>query len=97
VNYHIYKITALEGCIRGTHGNTRAIQLGLQTIQACATLTTIISKNFDKMPKEFRIIGHKQVDNFKVVPSTMNWDHMRDEVYYVRTAYLFLLDVTWCL
>ena len=39
---------------------------------------TIIQENVDGMPNEFRNIGRKQVNNLLVLPSALNWDHMRD-------------------
>ena len=39
---------------------------------------TIIQENADRMPNEFRNIGRKQVNNLLVLPSALNWDHMRD-------------------
>ena len=48
------------------------------TIQVEANFMTIIQENADHMPNEFRNIGRKRVKNFLVLPSVLNWDHMRD-------------------
>ena len=39
---------------------------------------TIIQEKADRMPNEFRNIGRKRVNNLLVLPSALNWDHMRD-------------------
>ena len=39
---------------------------------------TIIQENTDRMPNEFRNIEKKEVNNLLVLPTALNWDHMRD-------------------
>ena len=39
---------------------------------------TIIQKNADHIPNEFKNIGKKQVNNLLVLSAVLNWDHMRD-------------------
>jgi hypothetical protein len=84
--YHVYKAAAAGGSVSGSHGNAGARRPRPQTIQAQATLMTIINENADQMPNEFRLVGNKRVDNLKVVPSAMNWDHMREQVNYVSSS-----------
>jgi len=85
-----YKFIAQGGCISTSQNFVKAYRLCLQTIQAQAILMTIINKNCKKMPNEFKIFGHKWVDNLKVILSAMNWDHMLEQVDYIRIAYPFL-------
>ena len=76
--YHKYKAVALAGRVNGTHGNSGITRLRPYTIQAEANFATIIQENADRMPNEFRNIGRKRVNNLLVLPSVLNWDHMRD-------------------
>jgi hypothetical protein len=85
--YHVYKAAAVRGSVSGSHGNVGARRPRPETIQAQATLMTIINENADQMPNEFRLVGNKRVDNLKVVPSAMNWNHMREQVNYVSTQF----------
>ena len=76
--YHKYKAAALAGRVNGTHGNSGITQPQPHTIQAEANFVTIIQKNADHISNEFRNIGRKRVNNLLVLPSALNWDHMRD-------------------
>ena len=76
--YHKYKAAALAGTVNGTHGNSRITRPRPHTIQAEANFVTIIQENADRMLNEFRNIGRKRVNNLLVLPSALNWDHMRD-------------------
>ena len=76
--YHKYKAAALAGRVNGMHGNSGITWPRPHTIQAEANFTTIIEENTDHMPNEFRNIGKKRVNNLLVLPSALNWDHMRD-------------------
>ena len=76
--YHKYKAIALAGRVNGMHENSGITRLQPHTIQAEANFTTIIQENADRMPNEFRNIGRKRVNNLLVLPSALNWDHMRD-------------------
>ena len=76
--YHKYKATALAGRVNEMHGNFGITWPRPHTIQAEANFMTIIQKNTDRMPNEFRNIGRKRVNNLLVLPSALNWDHMRD-------------------
>ena len=76
--YHKYKAAALAGRINGMHGNSGITRPRPHTIQAEANFATIIQENADRMPNEFRNIGRKRVNNLLVLPSALNWDHMRD-------------------
>ena len=76
--YHKYKAAALADRINRMHGNSRITRLRPHTIQAEANFATIIQENADRMPNEFRNIGRKRVNNLLVLPSALNWDHMRD-------------------
>ncbi len=70
----------------GSHGNSGVVRHRPHTIQAQATLQKIIDENSDKMPNEFRLVANKRVDNLKVVPSAMNWNHMREQVNSVSAS-----------
>ena len=76
--YHKYKAAALAGRVNGTHGNSGITRPRPHTIQAEANFATIIQENADCMPNEFKNIGRKRVNNLLVLPSALNWDHMRD-------------------
>ena len=76
--YHKYKAAALAGRINEMHGNSGITRPRPHTIQAEANFATIIQENADHMPNEFRNIGRKRVNNLLVLPSALNWDHMRD-------------------
>ena len=76
--YHKYKAAAFASRINGTHGNSGITRPRPHTIQAEANFATIIQESADHMPNEFRNIGRKQVNNLLVLPSVLNWDHMRD-------------------
>ena len=76
--YHKYKAGVLAGRVNGTHGNSGLTRLRPHTIQAEANFATIIQEKVDRMPNEFRNIGRKRVNNLLVVPSALNWEHMRD-------------------
>ena len=76
--YHKYKAAALAGRVNGMHGNSGITRPRPHTIQAEANFMTIIQENADRMPNDFRNIGRKQVNNLLVLPSALNWDHMRD-------------------
>ena len=76
--YHKYKAAALASRVNGTHGNSRITQPQPHTIQTEANFSTIIQENADRMPNEFGNIGRKRVNNLLVLPSALNWDHMRD-------------------
>ena len=76
--YHKYKAAAFAGRVNGMHGNSGITWPQLHTIQAEANFTTIIQENADRMPNEFRNIGRKQMNNLLILPSALNWDHMRD-------------------
>ena len=76
--YHKYKAVALAGRVNGMHGNFGISRTRPHTIQAEANIMTIIQENADCMPNEFRNIGWKRVNNLLVLPSALNWDHMRD-------------------
>ena len=76
--YHKYKAAVLVGRINGTHGNSGITRPRPYTIQVEANFATIIQENADCMPNEFRIIARKRVNNLLVLPSALNWDHMRD-------------------
>ena len=51
---------------------------------------TIIQENADHMPNEFKNIGRKRVNNLLVLPSALNWDHMRDISNSVLHSFRFL-------
>ena len=76
--YHKYKAAALVGRVNGMHGNSGITRPRPHTIQAEANFMTIIQENADRMPNEFRNIGRKRVNNLLVLPSALNWDHIRD-------------------
>ena len=76
--YHKYKAAALAGRVNGMHGNSGITRPRPHTIQAEANFATIIQENADRMPNEYRNIGRKRVNNLLVLPSALNWDHMRD-------------------
>ena len=76
--YHKYKAAALAGRVNGTNGNSGITRPRPHTIQAEANFATIIQENADRMPNEFKNIGRKRVNNLLVLPSALNWDHMRD-------------------
>ena len=76
--YHKYKAAALAGRVNGMHGNSGITRPRPHTIQAEANFATIIQENADRMPNDFRNIGRKRVNNLLVLPSALNWDHMRD-------------------
>lgn len=76
--YHAYKTVAIGGWVTGTHGNTGIARPRPHTIQAEANIMTIINDNADCMPNEFRNIGKKRVNNLLVLPSSLNWNHVRD-------------------
>ncbi|KAG0594344.1 hypothetical protein M758_UG068900 [Ceratodon purpureus] len=75
--YYNYKALARSGRVNGSHGNSGVRRPQIHTIQARPTLTTIVNENADRMPNEFRMIGKKRVGALKVLPSAMNWNHMR--------------------
>ena len=75
---HKYKAATLACRVNGMHGNSGITRPRPHTIQAEANFTTIIEENADCMPKEFSNIGRKRVNNLLVLPSALNWDHMRD-------------------
>ena len=76
--YHKYKVAALGGRVNEMHGNSGITRPRPYTIQAEASFMTIIQENVDCMPNEFRNIGRKRVKNLLVLPSALNWDHMRE-------------------
>ena len=76
--YHKYKAAAFASRVNGMHGNSGITRPRPHTIQAEANFATIIQENVDRMPNEFRNIGRKRVNNLLVLPSALNWDHMRD-------------------
>ena len=76
--YQKYKAAALAGSINGMHGNSGIACPQAHTIQAKANFMTIIQENVDRISNEFRNIGRKQVNNLLVLPTALNWDHMRD-------------------
>ena len=76
--YHKYKVAALAGRVNGMHGNSGITRPRPHTIKAEANFMSIIQENADRMPNEFRNIGRKRVNNLLVLPSALNWDHMRD-------------------
>ena len=76
--YHKYKAAALAGRVNGMHGNSRITRPRPHTIQAEANFMTIIQENADRMPNDFKNIGRKRVNNLLVLPSALNWDHMRN-------------------
>ena len=76
--YHKYKAAALAGRINGMHGNSGITRPRPHTIQAEANFATIIQESADRMPNEYRNIERKRVNNLLVLPSALNWDHMRD-------------------
>ena len=51
---------------------------------------TIIQENANRMPNEFRNIGRKQVNNLLVLPSALNWNHMREISNSVLHFFRFL-------
>ena len=72
------------------HGNSGITRPRPHTIQAEANFMTIIQENADRMPNEFRNIGRKRVNNLFVLPSVLNWDHMRDISNLVLHSIRFL-------
>ena len=90
--YHKYKAAALAGRVNGMHRNSGITRPRPHTIQAEANFTTIIQENVDRMPNEFRNIGRKRVNNLLVLPSVLNWDHMRDISNLVVHSLHFTLD-----
>ena len=76
--YHKYKAAAFAGRVNETHGNSGITRPRPHTIQAEANFATIIQENADRISNEFRNIGRKRVNNLLVLPSALNWDHMRD-------------------
>ena len=51
---------------------------------------TIIEKNENHMPNEFRNIGRKRVNNLLVLSTALNWDHMRDISNSIRHSLRFI-------
>lgn len=84
--YYSYKAAARSGRVSGSHGNSGVHRPQIHTIQARATLTTIVNENADQMPNEFRMIGKKRVAALKVLPSAMNWNHMREMANAVSSS-----------
>ena len=76
--YHKYKVVALASRVNGMHGNSGITRTRPHTIQVEAFFMTIIQENTDRMPNEFNNIGKKRVNNLLLLPSVLNWDHMRD-------------------
>lgn len=94
--YYVYKAVAIGRSVSGCHSNASSLRPRSLTIQARATLKKIMDKNADQMLFEFRLGGNKRVNNFKVVPSTMSGDHMREHVNDVSShplIYLLLVYV----
>ena len=90
--YHKYKATALAGRVNGMHGNFGITRPRSHTIQVEANFTTIIQENVNHMPNEFRNIGKKPMNNLLVLPSALNWDHMKDISNSVLHSLCFTLD-----
>ena len=84
--YYSYKASARSGRVNGSHGNSGVHRPQIHTIQARAMLTTIVNENADQMPNEFRMIGKKRVAALKVLPSAMNWNHMREMANAVSSS-----------
>nr|PNR58557.1 hypothetical protein PHYPA_005552 [Physcomitrium patens] len=91
--YHAYKTVAIGGWVTGTHGNTGIARPRPHTIQAEANIMTIINDNADCMPNEFRNIGKKRVNNLLVLPSSLNWNHVRD-MSNLQSAQCFVKPVS---
>ena len=45
---------------------------------------TIIQEKADRMPNEFRNIEKKRANNLLVLPTALNWDHIKDISNLVR-------------
>ena len=88
--YYKYKAATLAGRVNGMHGNSGITWPRPHTIQAEANFMTIIQENADRMPNEFRNIGRKGVNNLLVLPSALNWDHMRNISNSVLHSFRFL-------
>ena len=59
---------------------------------------TIIQENADCMPNEFRNSGRKPLNNLLVLPTALNWNHMRDIcnslLILLLTLHLFFINIS---
>lgn len=80
-----YKQRYRHGKRASTHGNTGMRKPRGRTIQAQATMESIIRMNVDHMPHQMKGTGNGRQDVRKVLPSHLNWERVREEVNEVRS------------
>lgn len=92
-----YKQRYKTGKRSSTHGNTGMRKPRARTIQAQATIESIIRMNADQMPHQMKGTGNGRQDIRKVLPAHLTWEKVREEVNEVSILELdeIILKSQW--
>lgn len=86
-----YKQRYRNGKRSSTHGNKGMRKPRARTIQAQATMESIIRMNADQMPHQMKGTGSGRQDIRKVLPAHLTWEKVREEVNEVRRRHHSLM------